>query len=143
MKINIIYDSKHGNGEKIAEDLMDMIKESGNEGHIYNARRTDPEKIGEADLYIFGSPTHWRGPSRRIRRIIKKTPFAKEGAKYALFTTYTDGKGKATDKMEKMLEGRGLRKGASNLNMKLDGKEGPLEKGHREKVKRFWGEFAG
>jgi len=143
MKINIIYDSEHGNGEKIAEDLMDMIKDSDNEAHIYHARKTDPETIGDAELYIFGSPTHLRGPSRRIKKMIKKLPFGKSGAKYALFTTSRNGKGKAADKMEKMLKNRGLRKGASNLHLRVEGKKGALEKNYSEKIERFLGEFAG
>ncbi len=143
MKINIIYDSEHGNGEKIAEDLMDMIKEGGNEAHIYHAKKTDPETIGDADLYIFGSPTHLRGPSRRIKKIIKKAPFGKSGSKYALFTTSRDGKEKAAEKMEKMLKERGLKRGASNLHLRVEGKKGPLEKNYSEKIEHFLGEFAG
>ncbi|MFW5945656.1 MAG: flavodoxin family protein [Candidatus Natronoplasma sp.] len=142
MKINIVYDSKDGNGEKIAEDLMDIIKERGNEGHVYNARKTKPDKIGDADIYIFGSPTHLRGPSRRIRRLIKKAPFARKGKKYALFTTSSDGRGKAAIKMEKMLNKRGLRKGAGNLQFKTEGKKGPLERDYRDKIELFLEEVA-
>jgi len=143
MKINIIYDSKHGNGEKIAEELMDMIKERGYEAHIYNAKNTKPDKVGEADLYIFGSPTHLRGPSRRMRRIIKKTPFSEKGLKYALFTTSSNGKGKAANKMEKMLDEKGLKKHGTNLDLRLKGKKGPLEEGYRNKIEQFCEEFAG
>jgi len=143
MKINIIYDSKDENGEKIAEDLMDMIKDRGDEAHMYHAKNIDPENIKDADLYVFGSSTHLRGPSRRIKRIIKKAPFSKKGARYALFTTSSDGKGKAADKMETMLKKRGLRKAASNLHLKVEGKKGPLESGYMKKVEGFLGEFAG
>jgi len=143
MKINIVYDGKHGNIENIAEGLMDIIKESGNEAHIYYAKETEPEKIGDADIYIFGSPTHLRGPSRRIRRLIKKAHFAKKGTKYALFTTSSDGREKAAKKMEKMLKKRGLRKGAASLQLKIGGKKGPLEKDYKDKVERFLEEVAG
>jgi len=143
MKINIVYDSKDGNGEMIAEDLMNMIKESGNEGHIYNAKKTKPDKIGDADIYIFGSPTHLRGPSRRIRRLIKRAPFTKKESKYALFTMSSDGSGKAAEKMEKMLKKRGLIKCAANLQFKTEGKKGPLEKDYRDKIELFLEEVAG
>ncbi len=143
MKINIIYDSKDENGEKIAEGLMDMIKDRGDEAHIYHAKKTEAEKIADADLYIFGSSTHLRGPSRRIKRIIKKAPFSKRGTKYALFTTSSDGKRKAAEKMETMLKKRGLSKAASNLHLKVEGKKGLLEKEYMKKIEGFLGEFAG
>ncbi len=139
MKINIIYDSRYGNEETIAEDLMDMIKDEGDEAHIYHAKRTKPEKVGDADIHIFGSPTKMRGPSRKIKKIIKKTRFSKNGEKYGIFTTSKDGDGKTADKMEKMLKKRGLKKGVSNLNLRVDGKKGSLEKEHMEKIERFFG----
>lgn len=142
MRINIIYDSKSGKEEKIAEDLMDMIKEYGDEAHIYRAKNTTPEKIGDADLHIFGSPTTMRGPSRNIKKIIKKMPFSGKEANFGIFTTSKDGKGKAADKMEKMLKKRGMKKAVSNLNLRVKGKRGSLEKGHMEKIEGFLGEFA-
>ncbi|MEF8832299.1 MAG: flavodoxin domain-containing protein [Candidatus Thermoplasmatota archaeon] len=142
MKINIIYDSRHGNEEKIAEDLMDMIKDEGDEAHIYHAKRTKPEKIGDADIHIFGSPTYIRGPSRKIKKIIKKAPFSEKEGNYGIFTTSNDGGGKAANKMEKMLKKRGLKKAVSNLNLRVEGKKGPLERGHMEKIEGFLGEFA-
>ncbi|MFP4000645.1 MAG: hypothetical protein ACLFU5_01935 [Thermoplasmata archaeon] len=141
MKINIIYDSKYGNGKTISEDLMEMVKENGLEAHIYSLKSTNPEKIGYADFFVFSSPTRFGGPSRRMKKMIKKGSLPENG-EYGLITTSKKDGEKTAIEMSKMLEERGMHKKVDDLNLKVKGKKGPLEKGYRDKIKRFYGDIA-
>lgn len=140
MKINIIYDSKYGNGSKVAEDLMETIKENGLEGHMYSLKDTKPDEIGHADFYIFSSPTHIGGPSRQMKKMIKKGNLPEDG-NYGLITTSKKDGSKAADKMRKMLDKRGMNEKINNLNLRVKSRKGPLEKGYRDRVDEFFGEI--
>lgn len=140
MKINIIYDSKYGNCRKVVEDFMETIKENGLEGHMYSLKDTKPDEIDPAGFYVFSSPTHMGGPSRKMKKMIKKGNLPKEG-KYGLITTSKKGGSKAADKMRKMLNKRGMTEEIKSLNLKVKSRKGPLEKGYRDRIDEFYGEI--
>ncbi|MFP4143419.1 MAG: hypothetical protein ACLFSM_06490, partial [Thermoplasmata archaeon] len=115
MKIIIISEGKHGNGRKVAEDVMGAIKEKGKEAHIYSVEDVKPKKIEKGGFYIFVSPTHTRGPGRKMKKAVKKGIFP-DSAPYGLITISKKQKGKTTEKMEKYLKKKGFSKEMSNLH---------------------------
>ncbi len=137
MKIIIISEGKHGNGRVIAEELMGIVKDSGREAHIYSVEDVKPEKIQEGDLYVFVSPTHAMGPSRKMKKAVEKGLFPENGA-YGLITISKKQKRKTARKMEKYLEKRGLSKEVENLHL-LEDKKGNLKKGFRDELEKFYG----
>jgi len=118
---------------------MAIVKESGEEGHLYNLRETDPEDIERADFYVFGSPTQMIvGPTRRVKKAIKNTVFPNKESRYGLITTSKKEDSNTARKMERMLDERGVEKGVADLELHLEGKERTLQTDHPERIKAFY-----
>lgn len=60
MKYAVIYDSVHGNTEKIAEAIA---KGLGKEGVILRAGEANPSDLKSVDLLVIGSPTYGGRPT--------------------------------------------------------------------------------
>ncbi len=139
MDINIIYDSKYGNGEEVCEYIKDVLEEKGHDSGLYFVREAKVKDLPEADLYIISAPTHIGSAPWKVKRYIKK--ISDEGANYALITTCLDEESKAIEKMRKKLSGTGLKEVGDGLKIKVEGMKGPLEEGYKEKVEDFLDEI--
>ncbi len=141
MKVNIIYESKYGNVKKAAEDLMEIVKDSGFEAHIYPLKDTKPGDIGPADFYVFGSPARIWSLNRKMKKAIKDIDFPKN-VRFGLITTSEKDGSKIGDKIGKMLEKNGIDRGVKDLNLKVKSRKGPLEKGYKDRIEKFCSEIA-
>lgn len=135
MKICIVYESKYGNGKKCVEYIKQILDEKGHDAKIFSIREIEPNSLPKADFYIFSSPTHVGNAPWKMRRFLKKMD-AEPKTKYALIATYLDPKTKALQKMEEILQRKGMIK-ISEIKIKVKSMKGPLEEGYEEKIGRF------
>ncbi|MEM2320173.1 MAG: flavodoxin domain-containing protein [Candidatus Bathyarchaeia archaeon] len=142
MKIVIIYESKYGNTERVAEMIAEGLKETvGTEVSLQKLKEADLDKITDYDVILLGSPNHMGGPARSVKGFIDMLGKLRlEGKKFAVFDTYM-GKDfeKAVKKMEKRISEKspGLKKAASGLSIKVQGIKGPIVEGELQKCREF------
>jgi len=137
MKVCIVYESKYGNGKKLVEHMQTTLSNKGHDVKTYSVRETKPDSLPNADIYIFSSPTHVGGPPGKMKKFLKKLEINQEGAKYTLMTTYMDPKSKTLQKMEELLQPKGMTKVTDGFSIKVKGMKGPLEEGYEEKLEEF------
>ncbi len=72
-----------------------------------------------------------------MRGFLKRFKPLKSDSKYALMTTYITQEPMAFAKMDKLLEGKGMKKVTSSFCAKVKEAKGPLEEGYRKKLEDF------
>ncbi|MBC8387739.1 MAG: flavodoxin family protein [Actinobacteria bacterium] len=137
MKINITYTSKFGNGKKCVEELKGILEKKGQEVEVFSISETKPNKLPEADIYIFSSPVRMFVLPLKMRGFLKRFKPLKSDSKYALMTTYITQEPMAFAKMDKLLEGKGMKKVTTGFCAKVKEIKGPLEEGYRKKLEDF------
>jgi flavodoxin len=142
MKINIAYDSKYGNGKKCCEHLQNVLRARGNQTEIFNVRQTKPKQLPPADTYIFSSPTHIGGVPRKMKKFIKNLVPA-SGAKYTFIITYMDQNANTNEKMDALLQPKGMGRLTDGIMIKVEGMKGPLEDGFEKKLDQFAAKILG
>ncbi|MEM3824262.1 MAG: flavodoxin domain-containing protein [Candidatus Bathyarchaeia archaeon] len=142
VKVIVVYESKYGNTKRVAETIVESMKEIGTiDISISELKEINVNTIPNYDAILIGSPNHMGGPTRGIRGFIDKLgKLQLEGKKFAVFDTYM-GKdfGKAVKKMEKQIREKvpGLMQIASGLSIKVLGMKGPIAEGELQKCKDF------
>jgi flavodoxin len=103
MKTLVVYDSKHGNTEKIAK----MIGEATG-GQVCHVGTVNPADLTGCDLLIVGSPTHGGFPTENIVDMLKAA-LGPQGLRVAAFDTRTKTTvfGYAAPKIARRLEKNG------------------------------------
>ena len=142
VKVFIVYDTKYGNTQLVAEKILEGIGEvEGIETAISDVEATDPKKAATYDAIVIGSPTHFGGPARGINKFIDKLGKVDLKTKWvAVFDTYIKGDfEKSVKKMEQRLREKapGLKLLASGLSIKVDDMKGPVTEGEFPKCKAF------
>ncbi len=137
MKVCIAYESKYGNGKKLVEHIQTTISKKGHDVEAHSVREIKPDSLPNADVYIFSSPTHIGGPPGKMKKFLKKLEVNQDGAKYSLMATYMDPKSKTLQKMEEILQTKGMTKVSDGVSVKVNGMKGPLEEEYEEKLEEF------
>jgi len=150
MIIEYYHASKYGNGVKVAEEFKKLMASKGVVVNIHHVKKTKPNEIPVADLYVFSSPGRFGKPIGDMRGFLKKAQIA-PGASYAVLTTEmaprpdkktgkipTEGSPhqKVRPIMTEILQAKGLREVAEERVYVL-GTKGPLEDGWQNKVDTF------
>lgn len=107
MKVSIIYFSRYGNGKKCMEELKGMLESRECQVDMSSVSDTDPKQLPGADIYVFSTPTEAFGIASPMKGFLKKLN-PQKGAKYALFDTHALAKPRATPKLEKLLNKKGM-----------------------------------
>ncbi len=136
MKINIIYESRFGNGKKMLDELAQLLKDRGQEVELFKFTETDPGSIPEAGLYLFHSPTRQFMLPLGVRSFVRRFTPPAEKTGYALSTTYMDPRTIALKKMDAYLKKKNMVKVTGDLRIESLGLQGPLEE-YGEKIKDF------
>jgi flavodoxin len=136
MKINIVYESKFGNGKNVVGDLVEILKAKKNEVRLFMFTDTKPDELPPADLYIFHSPTRQFMLPLGVRGFIKRFKPPADKTRYALSTTYMDPRTIALKKIDIFLQKKGMVKVTDDLKIKALDLKGPLED-YKEKLKGF------
>jgi len=142
VKVFVIYDTKYGNTKLVAEKIVEGMREvEGIETAISDAEEVDLEKVADYDAILIGSPNHWGGPVRGIKKLIDKLGKLDLKAKWvAVFDTYLGGDfEKAVKKMEKRIDEKvpSLKLITSGLSIRVDGMKGPITDGELPNSKDF------
>ncbi len=140
MKSLVVYFSKFGNTQRVAEVVAEVLASSG------PVRLVNLDEIGEADLQaaelvVMGSPTHRMNlpesvtvQLRRLpRRVLRGTPFAAYDTSYKMspwLAHFT-----AARKLTRRLRRLGGRRVISPETFHVTAREGPLYEGELQRAK--------
>lgn len=137
MKVLIVYDSVHGNTEKIARAIGDAIA---GEVEVHRAGEVNVSELDTFDLVVVGSPTHGGRPTPTIRGFLDEAPAsALKGAKVAAFDTRSPARwvrifGFAAGRIGDSLERKGGELVVPPEPFFVEGTEGPLKEGELERA---------
>ena len=137
MKALIVYDSVHGNTEKIARAIAEAITPS-NEVKVVGAGEANPSELESTGLLIVGSPTHGGRPTPAVQDFLNKVPKL-QGVNVAAFDTRLMAKlvrvfGYAAGRIAGNLKRKGGTLIASPEGFLVTGTKGPLKEGELERA---------
>ena len=146
-KVIVTYESKYGNTKLVSETIIEgMKKVKGIETVLRELKEVDLNKITDYDAILVGSPNHFGGPTRGVKKFIDKLgKLNLEGKQVAVFDTYIRGDfEKAVKKMEKRINEKvpGLKLVAHGLSIKVQGMKGPILEEELPKCKEFGNKIA-
>ena len=137
MKTLVVYDSLHGNTEKIAKAIGAALA---GEVEVLRVGEVDPSEVKTLDLLFVGSPTHGGRPSLAMREFLDKVHKpALEGTNVAAFDTRLSTRwvgifGYAAGRIAKSLKEKGGNLLLSPEAFYVEGTEGPLKEGELERA---------
>jgi flavodoxin len=144
-KVIVVYESKFGNTKLVAETIEEGMREEGIEADISELKEVDPDKVTDYDAILIGSPNHFGGPTKGVKKFIDNLgKFSLEGKMFAVFDTYLRKRSdyffeKAVKKMEKRINEKvpSLKRITPGLSIKVQEMKGPLIEGELPKCKEF------
>ena len=145
MKVLIVYDSKYGNTEKVANLIAEGINSvEGNQVIVNNVKSVKLKEARSYDLILIGSPNHFGRHIGSIKKFINKLPKSQVKVNaYAVFDTYIpDDFEKAVKKMEEQVGELmpDLTRASPGLSIKVEGtgpSKGPIANEELPKCKEF------
>ena len=143
MKSLIVYDTRHGNTEQIANAIAEPLGRIG-EVVVKSAAGVNAEDVGTADFVVVGSPTHaWdmTPESKGLFERISGTRYDKRAAAFDTKLVQRTAEG-AAGKIDRALRGAGFRVAAKPQSFFVAGPEGPLAEREMERARAFGDELA-
>jgi len=142
MKALIVFDTKHGNTQKVAELIADGINSvDGNETKVANVNDVDLNEEKTYDLIVIGSPNHVGSHIKSIKKFINNLPTANlKFNSFAVFDTYM---GKDFEKAVKKMEKQSNEKfpdstmALPGLSIEVGGMKGPIVDEDLSKCKEY------
>ena len=139
MKALVLFDSKHGNTEKVAQAIAAGLRQAGIESVDCRALSASGEEdFRGKDLWVLGTPTHYGSVPFRFSTLLKNA--LKEDhpdVKAAVFDTrMKDFPKGAALKLRKILEKKG-KPVIADASFVVDGMRGPLTEGEEERARLF------
>ncbi len=137
MKTLIVYDSVHGNTEKIAKAIAAAIP---GETKVFRAGELEASQLTGADLLIVGSPTYGGRPTEAMQQLLARLPSSTvKGVKVATFDTRLPSRfvrvfGFAADKIADDLRSKGANVFVPPEGFFVGGREGPLKDGEEARA---------
>ena len=139
MKALVLFDSKHGNTERIAQAIAASLT-GGQIGSVEcrALSQSGEEDFRGKDLWVLGTPTHYGTVPFRYSALLKNALKEEHpGVKVAIFDTrMKDFPKGAVVKLRKILEKRGKLIVAEE-SFVVDGMRGPLTEGEEERARLF------
>lgn len=125
----IIYDTKTGNTEKAAQEILGGVKESGASVEIKRVDDATVEDLRSAKGVILGSPNIYGNYSGKMRdlvdsRLIQAKPFEKVGAAFGTYKWNTDN----LKKLENDMKWKGVRIVSEGVNVHKHAGEDVMKK---------------
>lgn len=137
MKTLVVYDSVHGNTEKLAKAIGEAVTGG---AEVLKAGSTDPKGLSDVGLLVMGCPTHGGRPSPAMKGFLDGVPDETlKGLRIAVFDTRFASRmtkifGYAADRASKALEAKGAVLVAPPEGFIVKGTEGPLKEGELERA---------
>jgi flavorubredoxin len=141
----VIYDTKFGNTERIANSLAAGINEMGYAVDVIFVENVQLDKITEYELLAIGGPTHGFGISAPIRKFIKRLDQVDLRNKKAFaFDTKSKGGiwGSAAKGIEKRMKEMNMNIIKRSTSAIVLGLKGPLQDGSEELFRQIGVEIA-
>ena len=143
MKALVVYDSVHGNTEKIAQAIGKVIAKT-EEVAVTRANEVNTEQLADIDLVVIGSPTHGGWFTEAVKEFLNDTmKLLKQDIKIAVFDTRTPPVlihkvfGYAANKMRKTLKKQGREIIVEPEGFLVDGLKGPLSEGEEKRAEKW------
>jgi flavodoxin I len=133
----VVYDSVHGNTERIARAIGDAIT---GEVRVLRVGEVSSSELETFDFLIVGSPTHGGRPTQAIQDFIKNAPATVfEGTNVASFDTRVTSRlvrifGYAAGRIAGSLKRKGGKLVVPPEGFFVIGTEGPLKEGEVERA---------
>jgi len=142
MKVLIVFDTKHGNTQKVAELIADGINSvEGNETEVVNIKDIDLNEDKTYDLILIGSPNHMGRHTKSIKKFISNlSNITVKINSFAVFDTYMKADfEKAVKKMEDQLNENfpNSTMALPGLSIKVGGMKGPIVEEYLSKCKEY------
>ena len=68
VRVIVVFESRYGNTRRVAESIIEGIKEAGGvEVSLKELREVDLKEIPNYDAILIGSPNHVGGPTRGVK----------------------------------------------------------------------------
>jgi len=137
MKINIIYESHFGNGKKIVDELLKILKNKKQDVELFSVKNTTPDKLPSADLYIFNSPTRKFALPPDMSNFLENFNPPTKYVRYALMTTFLDPRTIALKTMAAKLDEKGIKKDANDFKVRVACLRGPIKEDYMDRLEKF------
>jgi len=142
MKVLIVFDTKHGNTQQVADLIADGINSvEGNETEVMNVKDFELSENKTYDLILIGSPNHMGSHVKSIKKFIKNlSSVSVKASSFAAFDTYMSKDfEKAVKKMEKQISENlpNSTKALPGLSIKVGGMKGPIVEEDLSKCKEY------
>jgi len=144
-KAIVIYHTRFGNTEKIAQALASGMDEQGLDVDCVNVEDVSMDKFIEYDFLAIGGPTHGFGMSKPMKAFIQKLEYANlRDMKAYAFDTKNRSRlwGSAAKRIEKRLKKIGMNIVKPSASAIVTGLKGPLQVGMIGKFKQIGTELA-
>jgi len=148
MKGIVVYDSSYGNTKKIAETIVETLKESGIEADLFYVKKVKKLSPKDYSFLVFGSPTRWGTMSFAVRFFLGKVKSEEWMTKpFAAFDTENPEnierkEGSAAEKIAIKLREKQMNQLLPVLKAVVLGWKGPLQEGEIERTKEYARELA-
>ena len=148
MKGIIVYDTSYGNTKKIAETILETLKESEIEVDLFYVKEVKKLSVKDYDFLVLGSPTKFGTMSFAIRFFLGKvkseewvnrpfTAFDTENPENMEKKEYS-----AAEKIAERLRDKKMNQLLPVLKAAVLGQKGPLKEGEIDRAKDYSRELA-
>lgn len=136
MRTLVVYDSMHGNTEKIAQAVGDVI---GGDTTVVHVSKVTSDHVKAVNLLIVGSPTHGGRPTPPLQGFLKSLSAPAGGARAAVFDTRLGSAwvkifGFASNRMARELRSKGWNIVEPVEGFRVKKSEGPLLDGELQRA---------
>ena len=153
MKGIVVYDSSYGNTRKIAETIVETLKESGMEADLFYVKKVKKLSVKDYDFLVLGSPTRFGTMSFAVKFFLGKVKSEEWANKpFAAFDTENpenieqariqNKEWSAAEKIAKRLRDKQMNQLLPVLKAVVLGWKGPLQEGEIERTKEYARELA-
>jgi len=146
MRAFIVYDTKTGMTEKVAQAISSGMKEVGfNDIVIKKAEDATEDDFKSAEAWIVGSPTHIGGPTGTTKKALKMGTNSGTAGKMgtAFDTRFANANKGAINKLKAMMEESGVKLIMEPEWFSVTKTSGPLGEGEEAKAATFGRKIAG
>lgn len=140
MRAMVVYDSKHGNTERIAEAIAKGLTGSGvSSVKVMWVSKACEDDFHDIDLWVVGSPTRWGGPTFKVRTLLSNAiRYEGKGRRFAVFDTrYEKVHTGASEKLRAILKNGGLTEVIEPEHFVVLGGNGPLKEGEGSRAEAY------
>jgi flavodoxin len=140
MNTLIVYFSKFGHTQRIAETMAQKLSSAGDPPRLVSADQLDPADLQEADLVVMGSPTHNMNLPKAVQPVLESLPRrCMKGKQFAAFDTsykmnWLLARFTAAPRLNRKLRKLGGEQAIRPETFFVEAREGPLFEGELERA---------